>query len=951
MADSDDLQRIFDRAVGLSASDREAFLDQACRHDTGLRVDVERLLVAHEALGSAFESTPSQNRTNTSALPRRLSLSPGRHLGPYEVIAPLGAGGMGEVYRARDTRLDRNVAVKVLPASLASDPERRARFEREARVAARLEHPNVVPLYDVGVDDHTPYIVSELLEGMSLRESLVRGAVGVRRAVQYAIQIAEGLAAAHERGIVHRDLKPENVFVLADGRVKILDFGIAKLLEPVPDDSPLGTAAATNPGAIVGTVAYMSPEQIRGEAVDHRADIFSFGVVLYELLSGRRPFAATTAAETMTAILRQEPPELPADVPRGLEALVGHCLEKRPARRFQSTRDIAFALEAFSQPTGSSSQPEIGTARPDIEEWLTRSDSSVGGPAKRSLGNRVAWALSAVLVLATLGLATVAYERRSSVSTSDAAPEVRLELTTPADSQFNVMSLSPDGTNLVYQAGGQLWLRALSSLSSRPLTAGGENVFWSPDGQSIGYFHDKKLNRLDFSSGAVQTLARAPEAIGASWNRDGTILFVPGLATPVRRIDANGGQSSDVTRLVSGHTGHRFPQFLPDGRHFLYVVAGTPEVRGTYLASLDSPDGHRLIESVFQPIFMAPDWLLYVSDGALVAQKLNLSTLNLVGQPVQIAPRVGINSPRYNGVAATAAAGRIAYRVHEGSFRFVWADRHGQRLATIGDPEDVEPIFVELSRDGRRLVNMRTVEGNSDVWLVDIDRGTRRRVTHDPARDSIAVWSPDGRDLFYASERTGVFAIYRIAADGSSTESLVTSGAAPQLPTDVSADGQLLCFRQQNPAGGDTLWTLRLDGHSKPTRLTDTPFEQRAGRFSPDGRWIVYQSNETGRWEVYLRRIAGPTSAIPISTSGGLAPFWRPDGRELFFTDAKNRLIAVPVTVATESATVRNPVTLFDVAENYVTRQTLDGERFLIVERTAPPPPITFVLNWGGRYR
>jgi serine/threonine protein kinase len=933
MADSHDLHRIFDRAVGLSASDREAFLDQACRHDTGLRVEVERLLVAHEALGSAFESAPSHSRTNQSVVDFavRLSLSPGRHLGPYEIIAPLGAGGMGEVYRARDTRLGRNVAVKVLPASVASDPERRARFEREARVAARLEHPNVLPLYDVGVDGHTPYIVSELLEGTSLRESLVLGALGVRRAVQYAIQIAEGLAAAHERGIVHRDLKPENVFVLADGRVKILDFGIAKLLEPVPDGSAQLTAVGTNPGAIVGTVAYMSPEQIRGEAVDHRADIFSFGAVLYEMLAGRRPFAATTPPETMTAILRQEPPELPADVPRGLEGLVRHCLEKGPARRFQSARDIAFALESFSQPISA---------------------PSVSGRAKGSLGNRVAWASSAVLLVATLGFATLAYELRSfSANKSDAAPEVRLELTTAADSQFNVVSLSPDGTSLVYQAGGQLWLRSLSSVSPRPLTTGGENVFWSPDGQSIGFFHDTKLNRLDLSSGVVQMLARAPEAVGATWNRDGTILFVPGLANAVRRISANGGQSSEVTRLVAGHTGHRFPQFLPDGRHFLYVVAGTAEVRGTYVASLDSPDGHRLIDSVFQTIFMAPDWLLYVSDGALVAQKLNLAMLKLVGQPVQIASRVGINSPRYNGVAATAAAGRIAYRTHEGSFRFVWVDRQGKRLSTVGDPEDVEPIFVALSRDGRRLVEMRTVEGNSDVWLIDIDRGTRRRLTHDPARDAVPVWSPDGRDIFYASERTGIFAIYRVAVDGSSTESLVTSGVAPQLPTDVSADGQLLSFRQQNPRGGDTLWTLRLDGHSKPTPLADTPSEQKGGRFSPDGKWMVYQSNETGRWEVYLRRIPGLNAAIPISKSGGYSPFWRHDGRELFFTDPKNRLLAVPVTVAMESATVGNPVTLFDVGDNNLTRDTLDGERFLMVERTAPPPPITFVLNWAGRYR
>ena len=851
-----------------------------------------------------------------------MALVSGSRLGPYEILGAIGAGGMGEVYRARDTRLNRDVAIKVIAARLADSPDALARFEREARAVAALAHPNILALHDVGMADGISYAVTELLDGESLRDALRTGALPLRRALDYAVQIASALAAAHDKGIVHRDLKPENAFATTAGPVKILDFGLAKHApQSVDDDVTHVHGRHTATAAILGTPGYMAPEQVRGEPVDHRADIFSFGTIVYEMLTGRRAFERDTPADTMLSVLRDGPPQIGSDMPPAVAAIVARCLEKRREDRFQSAHDLAFALEELSQ---SEAPAEATSTAPVV--------------------NRVAWATAAVLLLITVALAMLAYTRRTESATRTSAPEIRLELTTPPNSQFNVLSLSPDGTSLVYQAEGQLWLRSLSAVAPRLLTEGGENVFWSPDGQSIGFFHDKKLNRLDLSSGVVQTLARAPEAIGGTWNGDGTILFVPGLANPVRRIGANGGQSAEVTRLLSGHTGHRFPQFLPDGRHFLYVVAGTPEVRGTYVASLDSPDGHRLIDSAFQTIFMAPDRLLYVSEGALVAQKLNLSTLQLVGQPVQIASPVGINSPRYNGIAATAAGGRIAYRSHDGSFRLVWVDRHGQRLGTVGDSEDVEPNFVALSRDGRRLVEMRTVEGNSDIWLIDIDRGTRRRLTHDPARDAVPVWSPDGRHVFYGSERTGIFGIFRVAVDGSSTESLVTSGAAPQLPTDVSPDGQLLSFRQMNPTG-HTLWTLRLDGQSTPTRLADAPAEQREGRFSPDGKWVAYQSNETGRWEVYLTRLPGLHAAIPVSKSGGFAPFWRPDGRELFFTDPKNRLLAVSVTLAMESATLGNAATLFDVGDNDLTTHTLDGERFLMVERTAPPPPITLVLK------
>jgi serine/threonine protein kinase len=856
-----------------------------------------------------------------------MALVLGSRLGPYEILAAIGAGGMGEVYRARDTRLNRDVAVKVIAAGLADSPDALARFEREARAVAALAHPNILALHDVGLADGISYAVAELLDGESLRDALRTGPLPLRRAVDYAVQIASGLAAAHDKGIVHRDLKPENVFVTTTGSVKILDFGLATQAPPKVNDETHLHERHTATAVILGTAGYMAPEQVRGEPVDHRADVFSFGAMVYEMLAGRRAFQRDTPAESMLSVLRDDPPPFGSDISPAVRRIVLRCLEKRREARFQSAHDLAFAFKAFSQ-----------------------SEPSVDNQSTAPFVNRVAWASAAVLVL-TAGLATLLYTQRAGSATPSDVPEIRLELTTPADSLFNAMSLSPDGTRLVYQARGQLWLRSLASMAPRPLTAGGENVFWSPDGQSIGFFHEKKLNRLNVSTGVVQTLARAPEAIGGTWNADGTILFVPGLATSVRRVSANGGETSEVTRLVPGHTGHRFPQFLPDGNHFLYVVVGPPEIRGTYVASLDSPAGRRLIDSVFQPIFMAPDWLLYVTEGALVARKINLATLQLAGEPVQIASRVGINSPRYNGIAATAAAGRIAFRSHEGSFRVVWVDRQGKRLGTIGDPEDVAPIFVELSRDGRRAVEMRTVEGNSDVWLVDIDRGTRRRLTHDPARDSVAVWSPDGGDVFYANERTGIFGIFRVAVDGSGTESLVTSGAAPQIPTDVSADGRLLSFRQQNPAGGDTLWTLRLDGQSRPDRVTDTPFEQRAGRFSPDGKWIVYQSNETGQWEIYLKRLAGSHAAIPVSKGGGLAPFWRPDARELYFSDLQNHLIAVPLTLATESATIGTSAMLFDVGESDLATQTLDGERFLMVERTAPPPPITLVLNWAGGHR
>ena len=761
----------------------------------------------------------------------RMSLSAGSRIASYEIVALLGAGGMGEVYRARDSRLGRDVAIKVLPADFAGDPERLGRFEQEARAAAALNHPNILAVYDVGKQPSTGsgqaalYIVTELLEGGTLREGMAGGPLAVRKAIEYAVQIAKGLAAAHDRGIVHRDLKPENVFITADQRVKILDFGLAKLTQPEPAlagaSEMATTPSQTLPGLVLGTVGYMAPEQVRGLNADHRSDIFALGAVLYEMLSGMRAFTGASPMDAMTAILKEEPPDLPLaerHIPPALGRIVMRCLEKSPAARFKSADDLAFALEGLT----THSEPVAALA----------------GRAATPRRERLAWVTTAVLVAAVAVLGLMLFQARGAPQRE--APEMRLQVMTPPGTSLTAFALSPDVTKLVFLARGQLWLRPLGSDAAQPLSAtegANQGAFWSPDSKSIGFFSsDGQLKRIDLDTGLVRVLASAQTPIWGTWNDEGTILFAPSPSSPLMRVGAGGQGLAQVTRLdPPRQISHRFPRFLPGGRRFLFFSLGPLESRGVYVGSLDSPETHRLLETDSPAEFLSPDSVLFMRDGALLAQRLNLDTLQMEGDPAPVAARVAVAN--FSSVAVSgSASGAIAYRAHAGERQSFWLDRSGRQIGMLGGPDGAQPATPQLSRDDRLLALQRTVNGNVDIWVTDVERGGERRFTFEPVRDRTPVWSPDARHVAFASERTGVFDIYERPFDGPGTETLLVASSDAKLVYDWSPDGRFVLYGVQDPKTGNDLWVVPVTGDRKPVPVAGTPFAEQGGRFSVDGR-------------------------------------------------------------------------------------------------------------------
>jgi serine/threonine protein kinase len=668
-----------------------------------------------------------------------MSLNAGTRLGAYEIVALVGAGGMGEVYRARDARLARDVAMKVLPAGVADDPERLQRFEQEARAAAALNHPGIPAVYDIGQYEAVPYIVSELLEGETLRERLHGGALPVRKAVEYAVQIAHALASAHEKGIVHRDLKPENIFVTSDGRLKILDFGLAKLMQPeraIVGASLLPTTPPpTLPGVVLGTIGYMSPEQVRGLDADHRADIFAFGAILYEMLSGRRAFGGNTAIDAMTAILEEDPAGLPTaerHIPSALARIVDRCLEKSPAARFKSADDLAFALEALSSPSGE--------REPVVDHTTPRR------------GERLAWSVAAVFATVLAGTLAVPYIR-----TPVAAPEMRLEVTTPATSDPLSFAISPDGRQLVFAASGdgppRLWLRPLDTATARPLagTEGATFPFWSPDSRSVGFFDGSTLKRIDIGGDVPQTLTNAAPR-GGSWNTDGIILFARSAVGPLFRVAASGGEPAAATKLDTPLRSHRFPQFLPDGRQFLFFAQGTAESQGIYLGALDDSETKRLTAADAAGVFVSPDWLLFVRQGTLVARHIDLARGELIGDPVTVAGPVSVDGVSQAAALSVSAEGVVTYRAGGANRRqLAWFDRSGRAIGTLGAPDENGLSYPRLSPDGRRVAVFRAVQTNNDIWLLDSVRSTR--LTFDPSLDRFPIWSSDGSRIVFVDTK------------------------------------------------------------------------------------------------------------------------------------------------------------------------------------------------------
>ena len=890
-------------------------------------------------------------------------LAAGTKLGRYEIRSKIGEGGMGEVYRARDTQLGREVAVKVLPTAYSEDRNRLHRFEQEASAASALNHPSILAIYDIGTHDGSPYIVSELLEGETLRSRVGGAATAQRRVIDYALQIARGLAAAHEKGIVHRDLKPDNIFITNDGRVKILDFGIAKLTQPegVQSQTEIPTKRVdTEPGVVMGTVGYMSPEQVRGRPVDHRSDIFSFGAILYEMLSGRRAFHGESAADTMSAILKEDPPDLSdtnQNVSPALERLVNHCLEKNPEARFHSARDLAFALEALSGSSSVSGQTITAMTSPDVRSRVIK---------------YLPWIVAAVLLIALLGILpfAIAYFR----STPAPSNLVRAMIAPPENSHllfFNEMAVSPDGTRLAFvaiDANGKtlLWLRVLAGTSSQPLTGseGASLPFWSPDSRYIGFFSNGKLKKIDAAGGPPQTVCDAPSGRGGTWNNDNVIVFAPTFNSALYRVPATGGVPTALPQDSSRKEQiHHFPYFLPDGRHFIYRAGITPayardEGCGIYLGSLDSREYKLILKGDTNAVY-GSGHLLFYRDGSLLAQPFDEQSLQLSGDATPVAEQVQMNLAEVKGSFSISSNGILVYQ--SGSTggtvsQLLWFDRDGKKANTT------EPVFganPRLSPDGQRIAVMAfdTQAGSTDLWLYDSALSRKSRFTFDPAFDSNPVWSPDGHWLVFSSDRKTrlIYDIYQKAANGASNEELLFESNDYKRPTSFSPDGRFLAFTTlaAPPSGRGDIWILPLSGERKPFPfIQSSQFDESHGQFSPDSHFIAYESDESGIRQVYIAPFPGPGGKQQVSTNGGSDPVWRKDGKELFFL-SEGKLMVAEVKTNGSGLDIGNAQLMFDAHSGFGSFAhydiTPDGKHFIIsTVGEGGSVPMNLVVNWNA---
>lgn len=901
-----------------------------------------------------------------------MNLKEGTTLGRYEIRSLLGAGGMGEVYRAYDPKIAREVAIKVLPADFASDSDRVERLEREAQAAGSLSHPNILGIYDIDSQDGTYFVVSELLVGEELRDRLNDGHIPLRKTIDYAQQIVSGLAAAHERGVIHRDLKPENLFITKDDRVKILDFGLAKLRESPTNlhgSEDATRKALTDPGVVMGTVGYMSPEQVRGHAADQRSDIFSFGVILYEMLTGRRAFGGgDSVVETMHSILKDDVPEFEesaARVPPSVEKLMRRCLEKNPDHRFHTAHDLGFALDAVSSPT-SSSGSGLTIAATALKDDAPVSRSSWLGYA--------AWGIAALCLIAAVGFATL-YFRRGQTHVD----AMRFAIPPPDKNLFNDgFALSPDGKSMAFIARGSLgettlWVRSLNSVPPRQLsgTDGAVFPFWSPDGKTIGFFSQGKLRKIEAAGGPPQSLAdTTADPRGGTWAPDGTIVFSPTTLSPLMRVSSSGGSVSEVTKLNESmaQSSHRWPMMLPDGKHFLYFGrGGAIEKQGVYAASLDDPEPKFIIPSQVAGSYTEADgigYLLFVREKVLMIQRFDAAKLELSGDAVPLVERI-LAYPGEVGptayVAVSAAAGNLAYRTGDSqTTRLTWYDRGGKALEAINEPGAYhEP---QLTSDGTKVLYSRNdTTGPQDVYLQDLVRGNTTRLTFDSASDSTAIFSPDGTQFVFFSNRGGKTGVYRKASNGAGDEVTVWIDPNGIYPDSWSPDGKfVMCDRNGDAHTKVDLWLLPVDG-GDPILYLASEFEEGHAQFSPDGRWVAYTSNLTGKPEVYIESYPRGNGKWQISTTGGDSPQWRRDGKEIFYLAPDNNMMSVTINVTAAGVEASRPAILFptsapqgaitDDKNNFAV--TADGQKFLIntLSNSTNAEPITLVLNWGAELK
>jgi Tol biopolymer transport system component len=862
-----------------------------------------------------------------------MALAAGTKLGPYEILAPIGAGGMGEVYRAKDTKLRREVALKVLPEAFAADPERMARFQREAEVLASLNHPNIAQIY--GVEERA--LVMELVEGES-----PKGPMPFEEAWKIALQMAAGLEYAHEKGIVHRDLKPANVKVTPDGVVKLLDFGLAKAftgqttVSGNPENSPTLTLGATQLGVILGTAAYMAPEQAKGKAVDKRADIWSFGVVLYELLTGERMFQGEEATDTLAAVIHKEPNL--AAVPEQARRLMRRCLEKDPKRRLRDIGEAQYLID-------------------DLRLVQT-------GERSRSGRERVWWGITAALVAVAAGVSWMHFREAPPDS-----PVVKFQVPPPDNAGFGVFRLSPDGRYLAFIAneGGRrrLWVRGLDSLEARvfPGTDFANFPFWSPDSKFIGFASgDGKLKKIAVSGGPPQTLCDASPIARGTWSRDDVIVFVPGPGTPLRRVSASGGVPGPLTKLRPGES-HFVPEFLPGGRRFLYLITGgKPENNGIHVGSLDNEPDIRLLPDESHAIFASTPasagsgYLLFNRENTLFAQPFNPASLRFTGEVFPVADQIGSGggTTTVNENYSASGTGVLAYGTASSGLnqQLVWMDRSGKELGPVGPPGEYNNI--RLSPDDKSIAFDRQGSSVRDVWVLDLVRGVASRITYDPETDNLPIWSPDGQQVLFPSRKSGAFDLYIKAATGAGEEQLLVKMGTPRgWATDWSRDGRFVLYEIPGKTGDD-LWIAPQFGDRRPYPYLQTQFNEGGGVFSPDGHWIAYVSDESGRPEIYVQAFPLSKQKKRISINGGTGPLWRRDGSELFYIAADVTLMSVPVRIVGTSVEPGEPKPLFQAGAlgNPRTRRNYDvsgdGQRFLISRPmvASSATPVTVVLNW-----
>jgi Tol biopolymer transport system component len=830
-----------------------------------------------------------------------MALAPGVTFGGYEVVAPIGAGGMGEVYRARDSRLGRDVAVKILPAAFADDPERLARFEREARTLASLNHPNIATIHGVESSGSVQALVMELVEGQTLDEviaSAAPGAIERDDMLSIARQVALALEAAHDAGVTHRDLKPANIKVRPDGTVKLLDFGLAKA--PTADgsgvsanamNSPTLTARATATGMILGTAAYMSPEQARGRPVDRRADIWAFGCVLFEMLSGRRPFLGSDVSETLAAVIKDEPvwSALPPDLPEPLRRLLRRCLEKDPKRRLGAIGDARLELDESPTPAPVFAPP---------------------APARRA--SRGGWIAAALMtaVAASVALWTGRF--------GAPAPTPLMRVTVQAPQEHRLFrdpantTISPDGTRVAFITGAsrsnaKLWIRALDRLDAVAVedSIGAQLPFWSPDSSMVGFFADGHLKVVSTAGGRPQTLAEAPDGRGASWGANGDIVFAAASAGPLSRVSANGGAvtAASELRTADGETGHRFPWFLPDGTHFLFVALPSKSNQyAVYSAAIGSTTRELLLTAETAPLYADPGYLIYSRKGVLVAHPFDARSRRVSGEAMPIGDTPGeVNLEYSSGWAASVSrTGSLVYlSAAQSRSRLAWLDQTGREVGAVNVPS-APYIGVALSRDRQRAVVGQLSSPQSSLWFADLIRGGLTPIAPATAWHSNPIWSADDRQIAFGADRAGPVNLYLRDVNAAKDEVLYQSESLFKYPASWSADGKTIVFTDLNPETGNDVWTIAPFGDRKPVPFLRTKALETYGAISPDGRWMAYHSNQAGTFDVYVQPFPGGGNPIRLTTTGTLdwGLWWQDDGSRVLILGSNLDLLLVDVRLA-----------------------------------------------------